>query len=264
MGGGGASYIEMILDEIINYKKIEIEARKKGKPYSALEKEIAKKSNPKVFLKKSEKIQLIAELKKASPSRGIIREDFKPVELAKICEEAGASALSILTEEKFFKGKLEYIPGVRDAVGLPILRKDFIIDEYQILESRANGADAILLLTNILKPKIIQRFLGLSKDFGLSAIVEVHSPVELNVDAEIIGINNRDLRTFRVDIRNTERIILKIPKDKIIVSESGISNRKDVEYLQGLGVDAVLVGESIMACKDVAGKIRELLGYGES
>lgn len=251
----------MILDEIINYKKIEIAERKKQKPISVLEKEIVNKPKARVFLKKSEKIQLIAELKKASPSKGIIREDFKPVELAKICEEAGASALSILTEEKYFKGKLEYIPLVREAVRLPILRKDFIIDEYQILESRANGADAVLLLANILKPKIIQQFLNLSDDFGMSTIVEVHSEVELDVDAKIVGINNRDLRTFRVDIRNTERIISKIPKDKIIISESGISTRKDVEYLQGLGVDAVLVGETIMASRDAGSKIRELLGY---
>lgn len=250
----------MILDEIINYKRIEVTARKKQRPFGILEKEIANKPSPSVFLKKQNKIQLIAELKKRSPSKGIIRADFNPAELARICEGAGASALSVLTEEKFFEGKLEYIQFVKEVVSLPVLRKDFIIDEYQILESCAYGADAILLLANMLKPKIIQQFLNLSRDFGMSAIVEVHTEVELGIDADIIGINNRDLRTFKVDIRNTERIIAKIPKDKIIISESGISNRKDVEYLQGLGVDAILVGEAIMASSDIKSKVGELLG----
>lgn len=249
----------MILDEIINYKKIEIEIRKKQKPISFLEKEIAKKQAVREFLRKSQEIRLIAELKKASPSKGIIREDFSPVKLAKICEEAGARALSILTEEKYFLGKLDYIPEVKKTVAVPILRKDFVIDEYQVLESRANDADCILLIVNILKPKILGKLLDLCHSLGMSAIVEVHSAAELDVDSKIIGINNRDLRTFRVDIRNTERIISKIPKDKIIISESGISTRRDMEYLQGLGVDAALVGEAIMASPDAGAKVRELL-----
>lgn len=253
----------MILDEIINYKREEVERRKKQKPIKLLEKEITGKTRG--FIKKIDKIQLIAEIKKASPSKGIIREDFEPVRLARICVGAGASALSILTEEKYFKGKLGYVSKVREIVSVPILRKDFIIDEYQILESRAYGADVILLLVNILSPKSIQDFLNLSHSLGMEGLVEVHTLDELklalDVGPNIIGINNRDLKTFEVDIRNTERLISKIPSDKIIVSESGIFNRKDVEYLESLGVDAVLVGEAIMSSDDVGGKVKELLGY---
>lgn len=247
----------MILDEIINYKKLEIENKKKQKPIKILEKEIEKSPRPRDFLKKTGKAQLIAELKKASPSRGIIREDFNPSELAKICVENGASALSVLTEERFFQGRLEYIQEVKKMGTVPILRKDFIIDEYQILESRLCGADIILLLACISKP---QRFIDLAHDLGLETLVEIHSEEELDFDAPVIGINNRDLKTFKVDIRNTERLISKIPKNRFIVSESGISSRQDVEYLEGLGVDAVLVGEAIMASPDVGAKVRELCG----
>lgn len=251
----------MILDEIIEYKKIEVRERKKTRPLNILEREIKNSLNTRGFLKKTGKLQLVAELKKASPSRGIIRKDFDPVSLAKACALSGASALSILTEEYFFKGRLEYLTEVKQIVTLPALRKDFIIDEYQILESRAGGADAILLLACILKPKIIKRFLELSRDFGLEVIVEIHSIEELDFDAKMIGINNRDLKTFKVDIRNTERILSKLPKDKFIISESGIANRNDVEYLEKLGVDAMLVGTAIMSVPDVGAKIRELLGY---
>lgn len=253
----------MILDEIVNYKKREVEYKKIQKPIKLLEREIAGETRG--FIKKIGKIQLIAEIKKASPSKGIIREDFEPVKLARICVDAGASALSILTEERFFKGSLEYLSSVREVVSVPILRKDFIIDEYQILESRAYGADVILLLVNILRPDSIRQFLDLSDSFGMECLVEIHTLDELKMaldtDAKIIGINNRDLRTFKVDIRNTEMLISKVPSDKIIVSESGIFNRGDVRYLEDLGVDGILVGEAIMSSEDVGGKAKELLGY---
>lgn len=244
----------MILDDIIAYKKREVEERKKHRPI------IDKAPAPRGFLKKTGRTQLIAELKKASPSKGIIREDFNPAVLARECVEGGASALSVLTEEGFFQGRLEYIAEAKKTASVPILRKDFIIDEYQILESRAAGADAILLLACILKPKVIQKFLNLAYGLGLAALVEIHSEDELDFDARMIGINNRDLRTFKVDVKNTEKLISKIPRDKFIVSESGISNRQDVEYMESLGVDAVLVGEAIMASPDVGGKVRELCG----
>lgn len=257
----------MILDDIIDYKKIELKERKKNKPFSVLEKEIERRESPRTFLKKSEKIQLIAELKKASPSKGIIRNDFNPAELAGACEKAGACALSVLTEEGFFKGKLEYLSEVKKTVKIPVLRKDFIIDEYQILETRANGADALLLLANVLKSQIIQRYLDVSKSLGLKCLVEVHTEDELkavlDTSADIIGINNRDLKTFKVDIKNTGKLITKISKDKVVVAESGISNRADVEYLEKIGVDAMLVGTAIMASSDIDGKIKELLGYGK-
>lgn len=256
----------MILDEIIGYKKTELEERKKKISIRRLETEIEKRLPIRGFLKKSKKIQLIAELKKASPLKGIIREDFVPVKLAKICEENGADALSILTDEKYFKGSLDYINLVKEAAGIPILRKDFIIDEYQVIESRACGADAVLLLASILGYKDIQRFLDLSRDFGLKCLVEVHSDDDLKMvldtSAEIVGINNRDLKTFTVDIKNTERLISKIPGEKVIVSESGISKRADVKYMEGLGIDAVLIGTAIMSAEDVGAKIRELLGNG--
>jgi len=254
----------LILDEIINYKKIEVSENKKRKPFKLLEKEISGRVPTKDFLKKTGKIQLIAELKKASPSKGVIRKDFDPELLAVVCQDSGASALSVLTDEKFFKGSLMYISAVREKVAIPLLRKDFIIDEYQILEARAFGADAILLLANVLKYKEIQKFLSFSNDLGLKCLVETHTEDEiklvLDTDAEIIGINNRDLYTFNVDIKNTERLIKLLPKNKLVVSESGIGDRKDVVYLENAGVDAILVGESIMASDDVGAKVRELLG----
>jgi indole-3-glycerol phosphate synthase len=253
----------LILDDIIDYKKIEVKERKREKPVSVLEYEISKKPKPIGFLKKSENIQLIAELKKASPSKGVIRTDFNPVELAESCVLAGAKALSVLTDEKFFQGSLNYLSSVKETVKVPVLRKDFIIDEYQIIESRANGADAVLLLANVLNLKDMQKFLDLSRGLGLKCLVETHTEDEikmvLDTDAEIIGINNRDLKTFKVDIGNTERLIKMIPKEKVIISESGISNKNDVKYIQDLGVDGMLVGGSIMSEKNVEDKIVELL-----
>jgi len=257
----------VILEKIVDKKIFEVEARKKGVPLKLLEQKISKRNGPRNFLKKSPgKIQLIAELKKASPSKGIIREDFEPIALAKQCEKGGADALSILTEEHFFKGKIEYLDAVKEEVAIPILRKDFIIDEYQIIETMAYGADAVLLIAAILKQKVIERYLKVIHDFGMSALVEVHDGEELamvlDTEARIIGINNRDLKTFKTDIENTERLIENIPKEKIMVSESGIFTRSDVKYLEGLDVDAILVGESIMACNDIPGKIKELKGDG--
>jgi indole-3-glycerol phosphate synthase len=254
----------LILDEIIDYKKIELAEHKKTRPFKVLEQEISKRPNTRGFLVKKGGIQLIAELKKASPSRGIIRKDFDPDKLSEICENSGASALSVLTDEKFFKGSLDYLSSVRERVDIPLLRKDFIIDEYQILEARAFGADAVLLLANVLKRKEIQKFLDFSRNIGLQCLVETHTEDEiktvLDSNAEIIGINNRDLKTFIVDIKNTERLIKNIPNNKVIISESGICARKDIEYLEGLKVDAVLIGESIMTSNDVSAKIKELLG----
>lgn len=254
----------MILDDIVAYKKIELKERKNKKSIKELEKEISNQSNTRRFLKKTNNIQLIAELKKASPSKGIIREDFNPIELAKICASSGAHALSVLTDEKFFQGSLDYLVKVKNEVNLPLLRKDFIIDEYQIIESRAYGADCILLIANILKLKEMQKFLSLCKDLSMEVLAEVHTEDELKMvadtDAKIIGINNRDLGTFKVDIKNTEKLITNIPKDKLVISESGIFTRSDMLYLEKLGVGAVLVGEAIMSQEDVGTKIKELLG----
>ena len=257
----------MILDEISEYKRKEVAGRKIKVPLDILEKRIIR--DTKSFYKAlagNKGIKLIAELKKASPSKGIIREDFKPQDLARLCVGAGASALSVLTDENFFKGSLSYLEAVSEFANVPVLCKDFIIDEYQITEARARGADSVLLLVNILDEKKIKKFLELSHKYEMDCLVEVHTQEELqkalNTDAKIIGINNRNLDTFEVDITNTEKLISQIPEGKLVVSESGIFTRKDIEYLESLGVGAVLVGEAIMASPDVASKVKELLGYG--
>ena len=257
----------MILDEIVAYKRKEVKKRKKEVPVDVLKKKLGLRT--KGFygtLTRDKGIKLIAELKKASPSRGIIRENFEPLVLAGKCVEAGASALSVLTDEKFFKGSLDYLEVVSKEVSVPVLQKDFIIDEYQITEARVYGADAVLLLASILDEEQIQRFLKLSHSYGMDCLVEVHTQEELkkvlNVGPKIIGINNRNLETFELDIKTTERLISAIPQGKLVVSESGVFTRKDVVYLESLGVGAILVGEAVMSNSDVGGKIKELSGRG--
>jgi indole-3-glycerol phosphate synthase len=209
-------------------------------------------------------IRLIAEVKKASPSLGVIREDFDPVRIARTYEESGASCLSILTEKKFFQGELEYLDRIRKAVALPLLRKDFIIDEYQVHEARAAGADAILLIATCLDASQLQDYIGIASGIDLDVLVESHTYQELDrslvAGASIVGINNRDLATFTVNVQTTLDLLKDIPDDRIVVSESGIKTREDVVKLQLAGVDAVLVGESLMREKDINGKVKELLG----
>ncbi|MEK6656782.1 MAG: indole-3-glycerol phosphate synthase TrpC [Nitrospirota bacterium] len=261
----------MILDEIVSNKKEELKNRKISLPLSELKARIKDSPDTKGFKsaiqrgeKKDAPVRLIAEIKKASPSKGIIREDFNPQKIAWIYEEAGASAISVLTEEKYFLGNIEYLSQVRNVVKIPILRKDFIIDHYQIYEARAFGADAVLLIASILDKTQIDEYLGNAKDLNMDAIVEVHDKKELEkalqTGADIIGINNRDLMTFKIDIGTTYRLKDEIPKDKVIVSESGINNRYDIVQMQKAGVDAVLIGTALMREEDIAKKIRELLG----
>lgn len=216
-------------------------------------------------------VALIAEVKKASPSAGVICKDFDPVRIAKEYEAAGASCLSVLTDEKFFQGSLEYLRRIRAAVKLPLLRKDFIIDERQILEAVEWGADAILLIAAILDDARLKGFHSLAKDAGLAVLVEVHDEAELKralaIGAELIGVNNRDLKTFKVDLATTERLAAKlIPKpetrnSKLLVAESGIHTRADVERLAKCGAKAVLVGESLMKGGNIRAKIEELIGH---
>jgi indole-3-glycerol phosphate synthase len=230
------------------------------------------------------RIGLIAEVKKASPSAGIICKDFDPVRIAKEYEAAGASCLSVLTDEKFFQGSLDYLRQIREAVKLPLLRKDFMIDERQILEAIEWGADAILLIVAILDDARLERFHSLAKSAGLAVLVEVHDEAELEramaIDAELIGVNNRDLKTFKVDLGNTERLgaILKrrigvspvsnLRKENgdrqdacptLLVAESGIHTRADVERLVKCGARAILVGESLMKGGDIRAKVKELV-----
>lgn len=209
------------------------------------------------------KLALIAEVKKASPSAGVIKADFDPVRIAQAYEAAGASCLSVLTDEQFFQGSLRFLQQIRDAVRLPILRKDFIIHERQILESIEAGADAILLIVSILSDEQLRRFHKVARSAGLAVLVEVHDESEMRralaADVEILGVNNRDLKTFTVDVATTETLA-PLAKGRILVAESGLNTRADVERLERCGANAILVGESLMRAPDLEAKVRELLG----
>lgn len=208
-------------------------------------------------------LSLIAEIKKASPSAGVIAPDFDAVRIADEYERGGASALSVLTDERFFQGRVEYLQQIRDVVKLPLLRKDFIINELQVCESAALGADAILLIVSILDDAQLKGFRELGEQMRLAVLVEVHDERELDralaTGATVIGINNRDLRDFSVNLATTERLAAKIPRDRIIVAESGINTRADVKRLATAGVNAILVGESLMRSSDSGKKVKELL-----
>lgn len=210
-----------------------------------------------------ENIKLIAEIKKASPSKGLIKKDFDHIRIALIYEEKPVSAISVLTEEDFFQGHLSYIKAVKDVTSKPVLRKDFIFDEYQIFESRANNADAILLIAAILDKNQAAEYLHIAKELGLHVLFEIHDEYDMEkallIDAETIGINNRNLKTLTIDLSTTLRLRKDMPKDKIIVSESGIKNRDDVVLLQNAGIDAMLIGTSLMEAEDIGKKIDELM-----
>ncbi len=209
-------------------------------------------------------IGLIAEVKKASPSMGVICKDFDPVRIAKEYEAAGASCLSVLTDEKFFQGSLEYLRQIRAAVKLPLLRKDFIIDERQILEAIEWGADAILLIVAVLTDEQLAKFHALATEAGLAVLVEVHDEEELEralkISPKLVGVNNRNLKTFQVDLGTTEKLANKIGAEKIFVAESGIHSRADVVRLKKCGAGAILVGESLVKQGDIGAKVRELIG----
>ena len=210
-----------------------------------------------------EKIKLIAEIKKASPSKGLIRRDFDHRLIARIYEEKAADAVSVLTEEDFFQGRLSFLPDVKKALSKPVLRKDFIFDEYQIYESRAAEADAVLLIASILDKNQAAEFIHLARELGLSVLFEVHNFSELEMammaDSDVIGINNRDLKTLKIDINTSLTLKREIPSDKIIVSESGIRTREDVQKLENAGFDAMLIGTTFMEAEDIGKKIDELL-----
>lgn len=208
---------------------------------------------------------LIAEVKKASPSKGLIRPDFHPVELAKSYEAAGTDCISVLTDETYFQGSNDYLSAVRQAVSVPLLRKDFTIDERQIYEARLIGADAILLIAAILTPKQLGRYLEIAKSIGLDVLVEVHDRPELEAvlelgTASLIGVNNRNLRTFETNLKTTEELIGFMPAGVTIVSESGIAGATDIGYLQSIGAQAVLVGEHFMRQASVERAVEDLLG----
>jgi indole-3-glycerol phosphate synthase len=257
----------MILTEIVSHNLQELEFKKRSLPITELLRMVRQQSPPLDLTSalRGDGIKLIAEVKKASPSRGIIRPDFDPVKIAQIYADNGASAISVLTETRYFHGSLNHLADIGNALHkkLPLLRKDFIFDPYQIYESRAYGADSLLLIVAILKPTKLQELLQSSHELNMSCLVETHDEAEIEIalksKAKIIGINNRDLTNFSVDIANTERLRPLIPPDRIIVSESGVKEHKDIERLRQLGVNAVIVGEPLMSAPDIAVKMKELL-----
>jgi len=254
-----------MLDKIIAQKRGEVEQRKKVATITYLQERIARQKPPLDLAPalKGDHIRLIAEVKQASPSRGMLSPNFNPIELAQTYAEGGAAAISVLTEANYFMGSIEYLAAIKEVVGLPLLRKDFIFDPYQVYESRAYGADALLLIVAILSQEQLKELVSLSHSLGLRCLVEVHNEGEAEKavlsEAEIIGINNRDLDTFTVDIDTTHRLRPLIPQKRIVVSESGIKSRKDIEKLGKWGVDAVLVGEALVTAGDVLVKMKELL-----
>jgi indole-3-glycerol phosphate synthase len=258
-----------ILDRIVAEKRLEVA---KLQPQAGELKQMA--AARKEFrdfagaLRRDDGVALIAEIKKASPSAGVIQENFDAIEIAREYEAGGASALSVLTDEKFFQGRIGYLQQIRDAVKLPLLRKDFIINELQIHESAARGADAILLIVSILDDAQLKSFRELAAQLHLASLVEVHDEGELDralaSGAEIIGVNNRDLRDFSVNLATTEKLAAKLKRGMCgkytIVAESGIHARADVERVAKAGANAILVGESLMRSGDVESKVRELMG----
>jgi indole-3-glycerol phosphate synthase len=258
----------MILSQIIEAKRVEVDKRKDKLPLGELKGSIRDPFRGRLDFKKAvsaEGINLIAEVKKKSPSRGVLRKDFRPVAIALAYAAGGAAALSVLTDEKFFGGDLSLIGQIKKEVSLPTLQKDFIIDEYQIYEAKAKEADAVLLIADILSGEQMSRFLGIAGSLGMDALCEVRGEEDLQKSlasgAEIIGINNRNLHDFKVDMETTPRLIRRVPRGKIIISESGIKSYQDVMYLKSLGVNAVLVGEALMAAGDIASGVREIMGY---
>jgi len=262
-----------ILDEIVETKRGEVADARRRRPLDTVRSEAAATPRPRNFYsavtaKPAWSLHLIAEVKRASPSAGLIRPDFDPAEIASIYHESGASALSVLTDATYFQGRLDFIAQVKQRVPLPVLRKDFIIDPYQVYESRAAGADAILLIADVLTPQQLIDLLILANELNLTSLVEVYEPDTLMRVRSVIGfphrrysllgINNRNLRTQQVDVSHTLRLIDLVQEGTPLVSESGVKTRQDVLRLAGAGVSAVLVGETLMRASNMAAKIREL------
>jgi indole-3-glycerol phosphate synthase len=254
-----------ILDKIVAEKRQEVEQKKQSLPVSALKERIARRKGMLDFASalSGDSLKIIAEVKRASPSRGVLCPDFNPVELAKIFAQSGATAISVLTEVNHFQGSIDYLAAIREQVNIPLLRKDFIFDPYQVYESAAYNADALLLIAAILSQEQLEELLALSHSLGLACLVEVHNENEVGKallgGAEIIGINNRDLNTFTVDINTTQRLRPLIPEGRIVVSESGINNRGDMKKLKEWGVNAVLVGEALVTASNIPTKMEELI-----
>lgn len=255
-----------LLSHIVSNKLQELDYSKRVVPLTEIRQMALDQPPPLDFTSAIEgnDLKLIAEVKRASPSRGIIRKDFDPCAIAKIYVNGGATAISVLTENRYFGGNLSHLKEIKQSLPrpVPLLRKDFILDPYQVYESRAHGADSLLLIVQILSQTQLMELLGLSHEVGMDCLVEVHNETQLETaihsGAKIIGINNRDLLTFQTDLSTTERLRPLIPNGLLVVSESGIKGRPDIERLQKLKINAVLVGEALMSAPDIAAKIKEM------
>lgn len=261
----------MILDQILETKRTEIAADQNQHPLAELKKIMADADKPRGFAKRLRQSSvagtaIIAEVKKGSPSKGIICADFDPVAIARSYEQGGASCLSVLTDEHYFYGSLGYLGQIRAQVKLPLLRKDFIIDPYQIFQARIAGADAILLIAAALEDTQLLELAELATELELDTLLEVHNGTELEralkLPVDLIGINNRDLRTFATDLNVTEQLARGIPRQQVAVAESGIHSRADIERLQRAGAGAFLIGETLMRETNIEMKLRSLLGDG--
>lgn len=257
----------MILDTIVAHKRKELLDEQDQVSLSDLKSKLTDVPPTLDFfgaISNPNSINLIAEVKKKSPSKGIIRADFDPLQIANTYQENGAAAVSVLTDKQFFDGNLSYLSAIREAVNLPLLRKDFTIHPYHIFQARVAGADAVLLIVAVLTPKQLKEYIEIAASLSLASLVEVHTEDELEIaldaDAAIIGINNRDLRTFNTTLDTTFKLLELIPEGKVVVSESGIYTRDDVAALREVGVNAILVGESLMRSSDIGEKVRELIG----
>jgi indole-3-glycerol phosphate synthase len=263
----GMAGMSDILERIVASKRRELTEAKRRVSEVELERRIAHAAPPRDFraaLERGPGIQIIAEVKKASPSAGVLRADFDPVAIARIYERHGAACISVLTDEPFFQGHLGYLEAIRAAVDRPLLRKDFLLDRYQLLEARAAGADAVLLIAEILGDNELPEMLREAHELGLQALVELYDRANLarvlDSGARLIGVNNRDLRSFVTRLEHSLELIDQMPGDVCLVSESGIRSRADIERLQTAGVRAVLIGETFMRAPDIGAKLNELIG----
>jgi len=254
-----------ILDDIVAWKQNEIAHRMRCKPLREVQAEAEQMPPPRDFeaALRAPGISLIAEIKRASPSKGAIRLDLNPADLARIYADNGAAAISVLTDSKYFGGSLDDLRAVRQTVDLPLLRKDFVLDPYQVYEARAAGADAVLLIVAILSDPALSLLYALTRRLNMSALIEVHNENELQralrLVPPLIGINNRDLSTFTVDLETTVRLRPMLPADICVVAESGIHSRADLDRLRQIGIDAVLVGEALVRSDDTGRQVRELI-----
>ena len=260
----------MILDDIAVYRRQQLEREKSAVSFDEMKRAAEKISSPcKDFAGalKAEGISVIAEVKKASPSKGVIQPDFDPVATALQYEKAGARAVSCLTEEHYFQGSSKYLQMIRENISLPILRKDFIIDPYQIYEAKCIGADAVLLIAAMLNTETMKEYLKIAQSLDLAVLAESHCEEELDsvldTGCEIIGINNRNLKTFEVSLETTVRLAQRVPKGYTVVSESGIKDNSDIQLLRSCGADAVLIGETLMRSGDIGPSMRELISDGD-